>query len=90
MTQASKVKEVEEELPHEAPLKRSQHRNRKRIMSITSLHRITIDPSHKILSPKNTNLLIIYNNLSLQTQAKSSHIGHWGHSCESIQGHLHK
>ncbi len=35
---SGKMRKVEEALPHEAPSKRSQHRNRKRVKSINTLH----------------------------------------------------
>lgn len=40
MTQTGKMREVEEALPHETPSKRSQHRDRERIMSINTLQNI--------------------------------------------------
>lgn len=41
MTHTGEMREVEEALPHEAPSKRSQHRNRERIMSINTLRNAT-------------------------------------------------
>ena len=41
MSQTGKMREVEEALPHEAPSKRSQHRNRKKVMSINTQNNTT-------------------------------------------------